>query len=110
MLSLYYTLEHRYLPGWGWRGLHTSGALIFMSGALLFVDVSQRNVPCLAGSGDQGSLHSWVPWDSKKGEKVLGWLLPPGHCTEGRLKYTPNLSLKETYACLVLWPEEQTSG
>lgn len=41
------------------------------------------------------------------GEKVLGRLLPPGHCKDKRLKHIPNISIRQVYL-LVL--ELQSKG
>lgn len=43
-------------------------------------------------------------------EMVLGRPPTPGHCTDSRLKHTPNLSEKEDYLHVQeLWPEKQAS-
>lgn len=55
-----------------------------------------------SGCGGQWGLNSWVPWHCTNGKTVLGWLPPPWHSTDSRLKHIQSLSVKEDYYWLVL--------
>ena len=77
--------------------LHASGALVFMSVALVFVAASQETLLdhlalVTTGAGVSES-HNTVT----TGEIVLGQLPPPGHCTGSRLRHISSLSMKEAY-------------
>lgn len=78
-----------------------SGALVFISGALDFMVAIQGILLGCPSLVDRGicipESHSTVTIR----ETILVRLSPPGHCTDSRLEYTTNLSLKEAYLLIL---------
>lgn len=82
-----------------------AGALDFTSGVLFFAAATEgMPLDCLGLEARE----AYVPGShgtKKIGEKVLGRLQLPGHCTGSRLKYISNFSERKAYS--LLQPEGQ---